>query len=470
MIFLKYGVIAFTALVMLSGCTPKMAHVTPPPIAKPPKLLPIPVDNKPVCDFIKPYDVDYYPQNIATYVNLNASEQINKYAVQQEFDQHYYKPWSYQFAPISTKSASWPITAFKGGFGANLQRLDPSWFTQMEKQSNFQAYSTINRYGITTRWMSMRVFPTNEPLYSNPSRAGGGYPFDLLQNSSVAFNEPVFISHTSLDGTWSYVFSNNASGWVESSGVALIDPQTIALFKSKKKLFITDDKVPLLSSDQELMTLSRIGMVLPLLEETSSGYKALCVDSGGNVKELLVPKASAHVGIDLINKKTLIQLGNNLLNTTYGWGGMFQERDCSSTIRDFAIPFGIFLPRNSKEQAKRGEVFSFKGLRNDQKIALIKEKGVPFETILYKKGHVLLYIGTYEDKVMVLHNIWGVRTRDAKGVAGRAVIGKTIISTLELGKEVENFDPKGMLLSTLVSMNIFTKSRVGAISFSGELN
>jgi hypothetical protein len=218
------------------------------------------------------------------------------------------------------------------------------------------------------------------------------------------------------------------------------------------------------------MTLSRIGMVLPLLEETSSGYKALCVDSGGNVKELLVPKASAHVGIDLINKKTLIQLGNNLLNTTYGWGGMFQERDCSSTIRDFAIPFGIFLPRNSKEQAKRGEVFSFKGLRNDQKIALIKEKGVPFETILYKKGHVLLYIGTYEDKVMVLHNIWGVRTRDAKGVAGRAVIGKTIISTLELGKEVENFDPKGMLLSTLVSMNIFTKSRVGAISFSGELN
>ena len=470
MIFLKYGIVGLTALVMLSGCTPKMAHVTPPKLEQPPKLVQLPVENKPVCDFVKPYDLDYYPQNIATYVNLNASEQINKYAVQQEFDEHYYKPWSYQNAPISEKSASWSINAFKGGFGADLQRISPAWFSQMEEQSNFQAYSTINRYAIATRWMSMRVFPTNEPLYSNPSRAGGGYPFDLLQNSSVAFNEPLFVSHTSLDGTWSYIFSNNASGWVESSGVVLIDPQTIDLFKRKKKVFITDDKVPLVDREQHLIALSRIGMVLPLSEETANGYTALCVDSGGNVKELLVPKESAHVGIDLINKKTLVQLGNNLMNTTYGWGGMFQERDCSSTIRDFAIPFGIFLPRNSKEQAKRGEIFSFKGLRNDQKIALIKERGVPFETILYKKGHVLLYIGTYEEKVMVMHNIWGVRTRDARGIAGRAVIGKTVISTLELGKEVENFDPNGMLLSTLVSMNIFTKSRSGAISFSGELN
>jgi len=106
---------------------------------------------------------------------------------------------------------------------------------------------------------------------------------------------------------------------------------------------------------------------------------------------------------------------------------------------------------------KKGEVISLKDLTNTQKIALIKERGVPFETILYKKGHVLLYIGTLNGTVMVMHNIWGIRTIDPKGQKGRVIIGKTIISTLELGSEVENFDRDNMLLTSLLSMNIFTK-------------
>jgi hypothetical protein len=58
---------------------------------------------------------------------------------------------------------------------------------------------------------------------------------------------------------------------------------------------------------------------------------------------------------------------------------------------------------------------------------------------------------------MVMHNIWGIRTKDKDGIKGRVVIGKAVISTLELGSEVENFDPTNMLLSTIISMNIFTK-------------
>ncbi len=474
MIFFRY--VAFTLIVILSGCGTKNSPVVikaVPAVHVPPMCIESNVttfsDDITLAQEIeieipqkaaKVSDLDHYPQAMAPYVNLNANNQANLYEIQKHFDENYYRPWTYQAAPICAKEAGWYISAFRAGFGSNLRPLPLSWFSEMEKQSNFQAFSSLNQSGIAIKYMNMRVFPTANPLYKNPQKAGDGYPFDLLQNSSVAFNEPLFISHASLDGAWVYIFTNSASGWVEANSVVVLNNEQIESLKRKEKLFITDDKIPLRDRDKRFVAYSRIGMVLPLVEVTNDNYKALYVDNSGTIKELFVPKESAHIGSSLINKDELMKLGSHLLRNTYGWGGMFEERDCSSMIRDFVTPFGIWLPRNSAQQAKKGEVISFNDLNNTQKIALIKEKGIPFETILYKKGHVLLYVGTYENSVMVMHNIWGIRTKDKEGLKGRVIVGRAVISTLELGADVENFDASNMLLSTLLSMNIFTKAPI----------
>lgn len=408
-------------------------------------------------------DLDYFPQVLAPYLDTNFTNQETAFEVQKHFEERYYSPWMYAAAPICAKEAKWPVTAFTGGYGSNLMRVDPSWIPELVVQSNYDAFSTVNAPAVTTKWMNMRVFPTQKPLYKNPALPGEGYPFDLLQNSSVAFNEPIFISHYSKDGSWAYVFTNNASGWVESDGVAVIKPEQIALMKEKKKVYITQDRIPLYDESHQFIAYSRIGMVLPLIEEMQDNFKVLFVNSDGILEHMYVPKESAHLGFHLLNKEDLITIGSNMLRNTYGWGGMFEERDCSSMIRDLFTPFGIWLPRNSASQAKKGEVVFFNGLDNTQKLALIKEKGVPFETILYKKGHVLLYIGTYEGNVMVMHNIWGIRTIDASGKKGRVIIGKAAITTLQLGQEVENFDSNNMLLSKLVSMNIITHTPVSLV-------
>lgn len=405
-------------------------------------------------------DLDYFPQLLAPYLDTNFTNQETAFEVQKHFEERYYSPWMYAAAPICVKEAKWPISAFSGGYGSNLIRVDPSWIPELVIQSNYEAFSTVNIPAVTTKWMNMRVFPTQKPLYKNPALPGEGYPFDLLQNSSVAFNEPVFISHYSKDASWVYIFTNNASGWVESDGVAVIKPEQIVLMLEKKKVFITQDRVPLYDVAHKFVTYSRIGMVLPLIKETPDYFKVLYVSRTGISEEMSIPKEVAHVGYHLLNKEEIIKIGSHMLRNTYGWGGMFEERDCSSMIRDFFTPFGIWLPRNSASQAKKGEVLFFNGLDNGQKLALIKEKGVPFETILYKKGHVLLYIGTYEGNVMVMHNIWGIRTIDATGKKGRVIVGKTAITTLQLGQEVENFDANNMLLSKLVSMNILTHTPV----------
>lgn len=420
--------------------------------------IPYPQDIEPELPSVikKVNDVEYFPQTLTSYFDANFTNQEVQYELQKHFEEHYYTPWSYLAAPICSKEAKWPISAFVNGYGSNLKPVDPTWIPELVLQSNFVAFSTVNKPAITTKWMNIRVFPTHKPLYKNPAMPGEGYPFDLLQNSSVAFNEPIFISHYSKDGSWVYIFTNNASGWVESNGIALITQEQIKLIHEKEKVFITQDRIPLYGESKQFVTHSRIGMVLPLKEETPDGYKVLFIKNSGTIEEMIVPKESANIGGHLLNKEDLIKVGMHLLRNTYGWGGMFEERDCSSMIRDYLTPFGIWLPRNSASQAKKGEVVSFIGLDNSQKIALIKEKGVPFETILYKKGHVLLYVGTYENNVMVMHNIWGIRTIDATGKKGRVIVGKAVITTLQLGREVENFDTNNMLLSTLVSMNIFT--------------
>lgn len=402
-------------------------------------------------------DLEYYPQTIEPYVAQYDFNQSVPYEIQKHFDENYYRPWSYTAASICTQDAQWPIRAFQGGYGSNLKPVDPQWLNEMSLQSNFQAYSTVNQYAMTTKWMNIRTFPTHKPLYRNPTLPGEGFPFDLLQNSSVGFNEPLFISHYSQDGGWAYVFTNNASGWVESNGIVPVTAAQILSVREKPKVFMTEDRVPLYDKNNRFIVYSRVGMVLPLLREDDHYFYLLFFYPDGNRGELTVPKHAAHVGFHLFNKEDMTKIANQMLRNTYGWGGMFEERDCSSMIREMLTPFGIWLPRNSASQAKKGEVISLKELTNAQKIALIKERGVPFETILYKKGHVLLYIGTFNDTVMVMHNIWGIRTIDPKGQKGRVIIGKAVISTLELGSDVENFDPNTMLLTSLLSMNIFTK-------------
>lgn len=470
-----YRFLALVGFLFFSGCSsvPPPSKIPSSKLLSPPALIcrddnqsnpleePISaqeVENELPIEIKRVNDLEKFSQDIALYVDQNGKNQETLIESQKQFESNYYRPWEYTIPPICAKEAAWPINAFRSGYGSNLKLHDPLWFREMEAQSNFGAFGSSNLKAMTTKWMDLRVFPTIKPLYKNPSRPGDGYPFDLLQNSSVAFNEPIFVSHYSLDGGWAYVFTNNASGWVEANGIAIISEEQKQLFKSKEKLFILDDRVPLKDSNEHFMTYSRIGMVLPYSSETADKYNAFSVDSSGKMIEITIPKSSARVGITLLNKEDLKKIGTQLLRNTYGWGGMFEERDCSSMIRDYFTPFGIWLPRNSAQQAKKGEVIVFKDMNNTQKLSLIKEKGVPFETILYKKGHVLLYVGTYNDTVLAMHNIWGIRTKDPLGNKGRVIVGKAVISTLELGNEVENFDPSNMLLSTLVSMNIFTKA------------
>lgn len=412
-------------------------------------------DAKPVVidDMVK------IPQDVSIFVK-NADDNVNYYDIQKEYEQNYFSIWNIDKPQESLEEIKWPFDTFKAGesYGENLQPLDQSFFDEMYKNSNFDDYATLNKRAVTLKYSNIRAFPTVRPLLKDPSLAGEGFPFDYLQNSSIEANKPIFVSHYSKDKEWVYVFSSFASGWLKTRDIAFIPKIYTDKWQNAQQVFITKDDVPIYSSNGDFLFRSKIGMMLALIREDKENYTVLTVSSYNSKPQYLKSKISkeiAHKGIYRLSKENLEKVMSGVFYTNYGWGGIYEQRDCSSTLRDMFAPFGIWLPRNSSQQSKIGEIISLEDLSDEEKIKAIKEKAVPFQTLLYKPGHILLYVGIYNDKVIAFHNTWGIKTKKF-GQEGRIVVGKTIFSTLRLGKNQDYYDEDGEILKNLKSMNIIT--------------
>lgn len=405
-------------------------------------------------------DLVNIPQDVSVFVK-NFDENDTVYDIQKEYEQNYFSIWNIERPKESLEEIKWPFDTFKVGesYGENLQLLDQSFFDEMLENSNFDKYATLNKRAVTLKYVNLRAFPTIRPLLKDPTLAGEGFPFDYLQNSSIEANKPLFVSHYSKDKEWVYVFSSFASGWLKVRDIAFIPKRYTDKWQNAQQVFITKDDVPIYDSDGNFLFDSKIGMMLALISEDKDSFTVLTVSGYKNSKPLYlkskISKEIAHKGIYKLTRENLEKVMSGVFNTNYGWGGIYAQRDCSSTIRDMFAPFGIWLPRNSFQQSKVGKVISLEELSDNEKINVIKEQAVPFETLFYKPGHILLYVGTYNGKVIAFHNTWGIKTKKL-GKEGRVIVGKTVFSTLRLGKDQDYFDEEGEILKNIKSMNIIT--------------
>ena len=406
------------------------------------------------------YDLENIPQSAEYFTTDIKTNKL--FDIQKKYDNYFYSVWNLNKPKSSLNAIKWPFSTYNKSksYGENLKLLDSDFFTLMLKESNFKEYSTINRNAITTKLANIRSFPTDKPLLKDPSKAGEGFPFDYVQNSTIAANKPLFISHYSLNKKWVYVFSSFTDGWIKADQVVFLDKKYTKIIQESKKIRITKDNIPIHTADGAYLFDSKIGMTLPLIDEDKSDYTVLTISSYKHHLPLYlkskISKKIATLETMVLNKENLSTIINDISKTKYGWGGMYEQRDCSSTLRDLFTPFGIWLPRNSYQQSKVGKVISFKGLTSTEKIKLIKEKAIPFQTLLYKKGHILLYIGLFNDEIVAFHNTWGIKTLKS-GIEGRIIVGGSVFTSLKLGKYQLHYDEESEMLSNLKSMNILTK-------------
>ncbi len=406
-------------------------------------------------------DLRHYPQSATAYAG-NITEHAVADASQRGFETRWFSPWNLQALPYTLEEVLWPFRTYRpeNAYGENLRPIDPAWFDVMYENANFEAYGTLNAKAVTLRYASLRNFPTRRPLFRDPEKAGEGFPFDYMQNSGVHANEPLLVSHYSKDGAWAYVFTSYATGWLKSDEIAFIPPEHVKKWEAAQQVYVIAEGIPVRDGTGRFLVEGRIGMLLPLVARGKHYDRVLVVTPGpdgkGWYREGLIPADAVTESPLSLDAEMLPKIADALLQSRYGWGGLFGERDCSSTLRDLFAPFGIWLPRNSSQQARVGRVIPLKELTPEEKIARIEQEGVPFETLLYRKGHIVLYLGLYEGEVMVLQNLWGVKTIDGEE-EGRHIVGRSVISTLQLGSERSDYDASNAFATQLESMNIITQ-------------
>lgn len=401
-------------------------------------------------------DLKYIPQDVEFYSkSINSSS----FSSQEEYEKKYFRVWNIKKSEVSLNEAMWAHSTYKVGntYGENLQLLEQSFYDTLLDNANYKNYKTLNKKGLTLKRLDIRAMPSNKPILLDPTKAGEGFPFDYLQNSSIAANKPVIISHYSKDKKWVFVESSFAYGWVKSANIVVLNEKYTEKWQQAEQIFITKEGTPIYSVDGEFLFKSRIGMMLALVKEDETSYTVLTVSKYKNKKALFIKskldKTIASKNIIEFNSENINKILKEVSKTNYGWGGMYAQRDCSSTLRDFYTPFGLWLPRNSYQQSISGEVTSLVDMTNDARVKLINEKATPFRTLIYKKGHIGLYVGRYKEVPIIYQNVWGVKTKK-DGVEGRFIIGKPIFSTLEVGSNLKNYDTNASMLSKLKS---FTK-------------
>lgn len=399
-------------------------------------------------------DLETIPQNVDVYLTNLPSKYLS---TQVKYEKDFFRVWNIKQITTRLNDALWANKAFteKNSYGENLQKLQKDFFDSIENNVNYKDIKTLNLKAISLKELNIRAFPTDKPLFLDPSKAGEGFPFDYLQNSTIAPNKPLLVSHYSQDKEWAFIESSFTFGWVKSGDIVILDKKYTDLWQKAKQIVITEDGVPIYAEDGSFLFHSKIGMMLALIEENKHSYTVLTVSKYKNNKALYtrskLSKKVAHLGILEFNPKNVSKIMTQLSKNHYGWGGFNSQRDCSSTLRDFYAPFGVWLPRNSYQQSRAGERISLEDLSTTEKIAKIEADGVPFRTLLYKSGHIVLYLGVYNNEIIIFQNVWGVKTKK-ENKEGRFIVGKAVFSTLELGKNLQYFDKNSSLLQNLKSM------------------
>ncbi len=388
-------------------------------------------------------DVARLPQKIGPYVAA-AGERLAigaacRGALLEEFRARYFAPWTEagpQYDPAEAKEEM-RKTALKTWYGANRQVVAPELLRDILDNCALESFPSRSVTAIAVAPSHMRGLPTRLPLFATQD----SYPFDALQYPNVKLNEPLRILHASKDGIWLYVESAYSAGWLKARDVAPADRSFIDAWMARPQLVIVRDYATVAVGKWETGFRAKIGTLLPLVAAGDGWWDAAVATAGegrGAVCTLArLPRGAAARFPLPFDRENVTMIGDQLMGQPYGWGEMYGLRDCSATLRDFFLPFGIWLPRTAADQIdSTGKRRDLSGLTPREKEEAVRQEGVPFLTLYFKPGHIMLYVGTdQEGRPLVFHNAWAVRVQGGAGEREH-VIGKAVVTTLEPGKEL----------------------------------
>lgn len=316
---------------------------------------------------------------------------------------------------------------------------------EVEKIFSNSKGTCFKQDAIIVKNTSERAVPSNKPFFKNPKLNGEGYPFDYAQYSALYIGMPIKILKESKDRQWYFALTPANYGWVEKDAIAFVSKDTKDRINGLNLCTSLDDDLILENSN------IKVGTVLPCDENNS--YIPIKKENG--FAKLLETQKLESIPV---SEEIRIQTALKLLDKPYGWGGLYQNRDCSALTRDVFIPLGIYLKRNSKQQASPNKAgyIDLSKLSASEKKEYIAQNATPWRTLLYLPGHIVLYIGQENGEPLIYHAIWSMKIFDENDNENRYLIGKSIISTLDLYPDVSGYDSnKSSLAPKIVGMRTY---------------
>jgi len=310
------------------------------------------------------------------------------------------------------------------------------------------------KFGIIIKYTNQRALPSYDLL--NDIR--GEYFFDSLQMSALDIGTPLAVLHKSKDNNWYFVHGPISDGWVEAGSFAFSSKKIISYYINKNPFTVITDPKADIYMDKGLLKhidYARMGVRFPLNRIIDKNTAEILIPYRNDKGYLIIKKGyilknSINIGYLNYTPRNIIIQAFKLLNTPYGWGGMFGEQDCSKFLNEIFATAGIILPRNSSAQAHAGEIIGEfnKDTENEEKIQIIKEKCIPGVSLFKLDGHIMLYLGEYNNNFYAVHSIWAYREK--KGPADTIrLINRTAVTDMSLGDKTK----KGSFLDRLIIIN-----------------
>lgn len=289
------------------------------------------------------------------------------------------------------------------------------------------------QFGFVVNNTFLKKLPFKEKVFTKKNNIF----FDDFIVTSININTPIVIYYYTNDNSWAYVASEDASGFIETKDIAISSYDKILSFLENEKFLIAlYPRAEIFDETQKYFTFTKMGSRFIFLNEIDDKYKILFPFRGDDgflvEKEFFVKKEKFNSRYLPYTKRNLINTFFKFIDFPYGWGGMDGNEDCSGMIFDAFKVFGINLPRNSFYIAKSIEnsLSLEKTLSEFDKKEKIKNFAIDGCSVLYFPGHIMFYLGEFNDNLYVIHSIW--RYIDGKN---SKIINRVVVSDLSLGKE-----------------------------------
>ena len=416
-------------------------------------------------------DLAEFPQNLTGFAMRAGRDtplipQQRSSVLYEQYKKRFFAAWN-QNKPgrgnVEYMRAALNRSGVKRGFAENLQPWNSTRWSAMRENADLGAMPSLRISAVTVRGTSLRLLPTERPQLANPAAPGQSFPFDEAQQTSLHVGTPLVLLHASRDGAWFYAESGVACGWIPAADVVGTDEEFRRLWRDAPLAACHDDDVPLKDENGRFLAHADIGTVLPF--ERVDGTMRVLVpmrDTDGNVRiaRARTSASSFRAMPQPLTPGRVAELGDRMMGQSYGWGGMYGDRDCSSTLRDLFAPFGVWLPRNSSAQAGAGLKIDLRKLSPEDKERRILADGIPFLTLLQLPGHIGLYVGPHNGRPAFFHNIWGLRTEPSPatgGWPGRHVLGRAVVTSLRPGAELPDINKDALLIHRMSFMTVLGK-------------